>query len=269
MKKLIAGSRFATVALVGTMAAATLTMAGCATKPTYQGTNQAGPKIITNAQGVPNYHRVQRGDTVSQIAERYRLNYRQIGAINGLDSKYTIYSGQWLKLWEGAAAPRNNNSYNAAPTRPQLQPTYTPPVTNAPVNNAPSPAYEATANATSGYQYPSRNQVTRNFDAAAGNMGMWFAGNVGDPVLASQSGTVLYSGNGLPEYGNLIMIRHSDNYITAYAHNSQLLVKEGDTVQGGQRIANMGSSGQTNQVGLEFQVRLNGNPIDPRAVLGR
>ncbi|MER1973354.1 MAG: peptidoglycan DD-metalloendopeptidase family protein [Psychrobacter alimentarius] len=274
MKKLMAGSRFATAALIGTMTVATLAMVGCATKPTYQAANQAGPKIITNAQGVPNYHRVQRGDTVSQIAERYRLSYRQIGAMNGLDSKYTIYSGQWLKLWEGNQAagnnPRNNNSYNTAtPTVSQPAYTYTPPATNVPTNNSSSPAYEVTANSTSGYEYPSRNQVTRNFDAAAGNMGMWFAGNVGDPVLASQAGTVLYSGSGLPEYGNLIMIRHSDNYITAYAHNSQLLVKEGDTVQQGQRIANMGNSGQTNQVGLEFQVRLNGNPIDPRAVLVR
>ncbi len=88
-------------------------------------------------------------------------------------------------------------------------------------------------------------------------------------MLASQTGTVLYSGDGLTEYGNLIMIRHSDNYITAYAHNSQLLVKEGEVVQRGQRIASMGNSGQTDQVALEFQVRLNGNPIDPRAVLGR
>ena len=79
----------------------------------------------------------------------------------------------------------------------------------------------------------------------------------------------MYAGNGLQEYGNLIMIRHSDNYITAYAHNSELLVKEGDSVQRGQRIASMGNSGQTNQVGLEFQVRLNGNPVDPRSVLGR
>ena len=268
MKKIIAGSRFATVALIGTLTAASLTIVGCATKPTYQSANQAGPKIITNAQGVPNYHRVQRGDTVSQIAERYRLSYRQIGAMNGLDSKYTIYSGQWLKLWEGApvTAANNNryNTYNGTNTSAPSQPTYRPPVTSTP-----TPAYEATANATSGYDYPSRNQVVRNFDAAAGNMGMWFAGNEGDPVLASQSGTVLYSGSGLPEYGNLIMIRHSDNYITAYAHNSQLLVKEGEQVQLGQRIASMGSSGQTNQVGLEFQVRLNGNPIDPRAVLGR
>lgn len=273
MKKLTTGSHLAKAALIGTLSAATLTVVGCATKPTYQSANQAGPKIITNAQGVPNYHRVQRGDTVSQLAERYRLSYRKIGSLNGLDSKYTIYSGQWLKLWQGTqATTANNNRYNASAQR---QPTYNPPAntssnTNSASNNSSqSPAYEVTANTTSGYEYPSRNQVTRNFDAAAGNMGMWFAGKVGDPVLASQSGTVLYSGNGLPEYGELIMIRHSDNYITAYAHNSKLLVKEGDQVQHGQRIANMGSSGETNQVGLEFQVRLNGNPIDPRAVLGR
>ena len=263
MKKLIAGSRFATAALIGTLTVATLTIVGCATKPTYQSANQAGPTIITNAQGIPNYHRVQRGDTVSQIAERYRISYRQIGTLNGLDSKYTIYSGQWLKLWQGGQETAANNTY----TQPQQ--TYTPPVTSTPQNNSQNPVYAVTANATSGYEYPSRNQVTRNFDVSAGTMGMWFAGNVGDPVLASQSGTVLYSGNGLTEYGNLIMIRHSDNYITAYAHNSELLVKEGDAVQLGQRIASMGNSGTTNQVGLEFQVRLNGNPIDPRAVLGR
>ena len=270
MNNLTTGARFRAGALMGVMAAATLTMAGCATKPTYQAANQAGPKIITNNQGVPNYHRVQRGDTVSQIAARYNLNYRQIGALNGLDSKYTIYSGQWLKLWQGTPARANsNNRYNASNNNAAAaQPTYTPPVTNTP-NYSQAPVYEVTANTTSGYEYPTRNQITRNFDAASGTMGMWFAGNVGDPVLASQSGTVLYSGNGLPEYGNLIMIRHSDNYITAYAHNSALLVKEGEAVQRGQRIANMGSSGQTNQVGLEFQVRLNGNPIDPRAVLGR
>ncbi|MGO2339535.1 MAG: LysM peptidoglycan-binding domain-containing M23 family metallopeptidase [Psychrobacter sp.] len=265
MKKLIAGSRFVKTALVGTVTVAALTMVGCATKPTYQTVNQAGPQIVTNAQGVPNYHRVQRGDTVSQLAERYRISYRQIGALNNLDSKYTIYSGQWLKLWEGTSETVTNNTS----TTPQTT-TYTPSTTSTPTNNnSQSPVYAVTANATSGYEYPSSNQVTRNFDANAGTMGMWFAGNVGDPVLASQSGTVLYSGNGLTEYGNLIMIRHSDDYITAYAHNSELLVKEGDAVQRGQRIANMGSSGNTNQAGLEFQVRLNGNPVDPRAVLGR
>lgn len=265
MKKLTMRSQLVTTALIGSLAIA---MAGCATKPAYQPTSQSGPKVMTNAQGVPNYHLVKRGDTVSDIAARYRLNYRQVGAMNGLDSKYTIYSGQWLKLWEGTPA---------ATSRPTQQPTYRPPINNAPVTQSPviqspviqSPVNNPTANSASNYGYPSPNQVIRNFDAQAGNMGMWFAGQEGDPVIASQAGTVLYSGNGLPEYGNLIMIRHSDNYITAYAHNSQLLVKEGDQVQRAQRIANMGRSGQTDQVALEFQVRLNGNPIDPRAVLAR
>lgn len=270
MRKITTRSQLATAALVGTMAVAMTSMVGCATKPTYQPSTQTGPKVIVNAQGVPNYHLVKRGDTVGQIAERYRLNYRQVGALNNLDSKYTIYSGQWLKLWQGGTSgvstPARNNNYNVA-TKAPSRPTYTPPPTSSPSPS--SPAYEVTANSTAGYDYPSRNQVIRNFDASAGNMGMWFAGKEGDPVVASQAGTVLYSGNGLTEYGNLIMIRHSNNYITAYAHNSQLLVKEGDPVQRGQRIASMGSSGQTNQVGLEFQVRLNGNPIDPRAVLGR
>ncbi|WP_367111630.1 peptidoglycan DD-metalloendopeptidase family protein [uncultured Psychrobacter sp.] len=270
MKKLIFGSQLKTAALVSSLA---LIMTGCATKPTYQLPSQSAPTIITNSQGVPNYHLVKRGDTVSQIAARYRLNYRQIGALNGLDSQYTIYTGQYLKLWQAdqvtQVAPARNPNYNTATTPPprQQQP-YTAPNTPPPATNQ-TPAYSVTANATSGYEYPTRNQVIRNFDASAGTMGMWFTGQQGDPVLASQSGTVLYSGDGLPEYGNLIMIRHSDNYITAYAHNSQLLVREGDQVQRGQRIASMGSSGQTDQVALEFQVRLNGNPIDPRAVLGR
>ncbi|CAM4164666.1 peptidoglycan DD-metalloendopeptidase family protein [Psychrobacter arenosus] len=236
---------------------------GCATKPTYQAGGSAGPTIVANAQGVPNFYRVQRGDTVSQIAARYGMNYRHIGAINGLDSQYTIYSGQWLKLWEGGntqARPAANTGYQTN-TRPQ-QPT-------APAPKPSSPVYGTTATDTQGYVYPTSNQVIRNFDEQSGVMGMWFAGREGDPVVASQSGVVLYSGNGLPEYGNLIMVRHGESYITAYAHNSQLLVKEGDQVQRGQRIATMGRTGQTDQVGLEFQVRQNGNPIDPRALLGR
>lgn len=263
MKNLTVKSSLVVKLLVGSLSIASLAISGCATKPTYQGTNQAGPQIITNSQGVPNFYLVQRGDTVSQIAERYRLSYRQIGAMNNLDSRYTIYSGQLLKLWEGgqnAQRAPTNTGYSAPIVNNRPTTTVTP---------SPAPVYQSTANSTSGYAYPSTNQVVRNFDEASGNMGMWFAGQEGDPVLASQSGTVLYSGNGLAEYGNLIMIRHSNNYITAYAHNSQLLVQEGAQVQSGQRIATMGSSGQTNQVGLEFQVRLNGNPIDPRAVLGR
>ena len=235
-------------------------LTGCATKPTYQNQNMSGPTIVTNAQGVPNYYQVKRGDTVSQIAARYNMSYRQIGALNNLDSQYTIYSGQMLKLWQGG-----ESAAQQAQNTPRYTPRPTTPATNTPSTQAPS----SNANSATGYDYPTRNPVIRNFDAQSNNLGMWFSGQTGDPVYASQSGTVLYAGNGLQEYGNLIMIRHSNDYITAYAHNSELLVNEGDSVQRGQRIASMGNTGQTNQVALEFQVRLGGSPVDPRSVLGR
>lgn len=85
---------------VACLGAFVVVLAGCATKPTYQNTANNSRNIVVNAQGVPNYHLVQRGDTVSQIAQRYGMNYRQIGALNRLDSQYTIYTGQWLKLWK-------------------------------------------------------------------------------------------------------------------------------------------------------------------------
>ena len=95
-----------------------------------------------------------RGDTVSQIAARYRLNYRQIGALNGLDSQYTIYTGQYLKLWQG-----NENNYRNNNTNNSSQPIIAD-------NNSPSvsPIYDVTTNAALGYEYPSSNQVVRNFD---------------------------------------------------------------------------------------------------------
>ena len=233
-----------------------LMLSGCATKPTYQST---GPVVQVDARGVPNFYKVQSGDTVSHIAARYGLNYRQIGALNRLDSRYTIYAGQWLKLWEGGGTVAANKPVNTRPSTPTVQ---TRPQVNAPVYTPPTTTY------TKGYGYPTNNPVVKNFNANSGDMGMWFSGSMGDPVMASKAGVVMYAGNGLPEYGNLIMVRHDARYITVYAHNSQLLVKEGDQVQAGQRIATMGSTGQTTMVGLQFQVRENGTPIDPRAVLG-
>ncbi|WP_201532777.1 peptidoglycan DD-metalloendopeptidase family protein [Psychrobacter ciconiae] len=248
-------ARITLASLLGIFA---LVMTGCATKPSYKLPSQS-PTIITNAQGVPNFYEVKRGDTVSQIAARYGLNYRQIGALNRLDSQYTIYSGQMLKLWQG---DQNTAANNTAPSNSNT--TYSPP----PSNNS-LPDYNAAINSAIGYEYPTKNPIIRYFDESKDVKGLWFSGQMGDPVLASQAGVVLYSGDGLEEYGNLVMIRHSNNYITAYAHNSQLLVNEGESVQRGQQIATMGQTGQTNQVALEFQVRLDGNPIDPRLVLGR
>ncbi len=233
--------------LRATLSVATLSLAvlsftgltGCvATKP-----NETKHNIVINAQGVPNYYRVKNGDTVGKIAKRYHLNYRYIGRLNKLDSKYRIYTGQWLKLWEGRGSVQA--TINNKPSYPQ------------PVNPT------ITGSSQYGYIYPTNNAMIRGFGVNGSN-GMWFAGKKNDPVHASQSGTVIYAGNGLAEYGNLLIIRHSDELVTAYAHNNKLLVREGTYVSRGQRIATMGSTGNTNQVALEFQVRRNGTAVNPR-----
>ncbi len=239
-----------------------LIMTGCA------GTNSGNTnniKVVINDKGVPNYYRVKRGDTVSGIAQRYHMNYRKIGALNNLNSRYTIYAGQWLKLWEGSAA---TTSYQ--PTKNSYQPTKNKPAPVIQQNNSSVNTYPNTYNPSSlGFKYPSSNYVIKQYDMVNNVLGMWFAGNAGDPVYASKSGSVIYAGNGLQEYGNLIMVNHGNDYVTAYAHNSQLLVNEGDVVTKGQKIATMGQTGNTSQVALEFQVRQGGRAIDPRRVLNK
>ncbi len=218
-------------------------LTGCvATKPS----NSGKPKVVFNAQGVPNYYRVKSGDTVGKIAKRYRLNYRYIGRINRLDSQYRIYTGQWLKLWESKGVNNGSGGVNANGNPSQPRPP-------RPINPSPS---------ASQYIYPSNNTITKTF-GANGAKGMWFAGRPNDPVYASQAGTVIYAGNGLTEYGNLVIIRHTDELVTAYAHNSRLLVREGAYVKRGQRIATMGKTGNTSKVALEFQIRRNGTPVNP------
>ena len=113
---------------------------------------------------------------------------------------------------------------------------------------------------------PSTGRVLENFNLTKNVKGIRFGGNVGDPIVAAANGQVVYAADGLKEYGNLVLIKHIDGYITAYAHNSKMLVKSGDNVVAGQKIAEMGSSGTT-QTMLEFQVRLDGKPINPANIL--
>ena len=113
---------------------------------------------------------------------------------------------------------------------------------------------------------PSNGAVIENFNLASNVKGIRYGGNVGDPVFAAADGQVVYAADGLKEYGNLVLIKHINGYITAYAHNSKLNVNSGQNVAAGQKIAEMGSSGTTRTM-LEFQVRLDGKPINPTNVL--
>lgn len=260
--------------------ATVLVVTGCASTSSSQNI-----KVVTNAQGVPNYYRVKSGDTVSGIASRYNMNYRKIGQLNNLNSSYTIYAGQWLKLWEGTSTA-SSSSYGSSTTNSSSSYTTNnssayshtnssvPQTNNSYQNNYPSNytnnyTSNTTQQSSGSFKYPTSNPVSFQYDTSNSILGMWFSGSQGDPVYASQSGSVIYAGNGLQEYGNLVMINHGNDYVTAYAHNSQILVKEGDTVRQGQQIASMGNTGNTNGVALEFQVRQGGRAIDPRRVLSK
>ena len=113
--------------------------------------------------------------------------------------------------------------------------------------------------------WPAQGAVVTPFDEGK-NKGVSIAGRLGDPVLAAADGSVVYAGAGLRGYGNLIILKHSNTYLTAYAHNQALLVRENQTVKQGQRIAEMGSS-DADRVKLHFEVRRNGKPVDPLAYL--
>lgn len=108
--------------------------------------------------------------------------------------------------------------------------------------------------------------MIQQFNPATNVKGLRYGGNLGDPIYVAENGQVVYAADGLKEYGNLVLIKHIDGYITAYAHNSKMLVKSGDNVTAGQKIAEMGSSG-TNRVMLEFQIRLDGKPINPANII--
>ncbi len=169
-------------------------------------------------------------------------------------------------------APAESASANA-PMTAAAAPTSTaqPPAQAAPpvVATMPTPPPGATRSAGGiTWQWPASGKILGGFQAGSGGdgAGVDIAGNVGDPVRAAASGTVVYSGNGLIGYGELIIIKHNDTYLSAYGHNSRRLVKEGDRVGAGQEIALMGASGAP-RVELHFEIRKDGKPVDPLGYL--
>lgn len=132
-------------------------------------------------------------------------------------------------------------------------------------SSAPPPAPRVVKNGA--WQWPADGKLMRGFAAGAQpHKGIDIAGAIGDPVYAANGGTVVYAGSGVRGYGNLLIVKHDAQYLSAYAHNSRLLVKEGDVVSGGQRIAEIGDSG-ADRVKLHFELRRQGNPVDPLKVL--
>lgn len=200
---------------------------------------------------------VQAGDTVFGIAFRAGLNYRDVAAWNGIDEPYTIRIGQRLRL----SPPANGNSQkpvmNGAPQKPQtaapVQPSAQPPAPKAP-----EPLLSNIV-----WQWPTKGEVIGRFVADdKTRQGINIAGRPGQEIHAAADGVVVYSGTGLIGYGELLIVKHGNEWISAYAHNSKRLVAEGVKVKAGQHIADMGDTGSISTM-LHFEIRRNGKPVDP------
>ncbi|MCB1724822.1 MAG: peptidoglycan DD-metalloendopeptidase family protein [Gammaproteobacteria bacterium] len=201
-------------------------------------------------------YRVQRGDTLYGIAWQQGIDYRQIARWNGLRPPYRIYVGQTLSL--------------RAPREPHIPPADPPPTVRNPPRTstvtAPRPAV-STRPARLVWSWPAHGRITATFDANDRlRSGIKIAGRAGDSVTASESGRVVYSGSGLIGYGRLIIIKHNENYLSAYGHNRKIMVAEGDQVAKGQKIAEMGFTNNGDPL-LHFEIRRDGKPVDPIRLL--
>ncbi|USP41469.1 peptidoglycan DD-metalloendopeptidase family protein [Acinetobacter sp. XS-4] len=250
------------IMLLSVVVGFTVAMAGCASKPQINNSSRYAM--------APNYYTVRSGDTLSGIAMRYGLDYISIAEMNDIPAPYRIYVNQSLRLKKGSSPRTVSTQVMAQPEQIKRQtialPTTQPvtPVTQ-PSTTAPSTNTTVTSvapNSSLRWIKPTNGPVIQGFNLANNVKGIRYGGNQGDPIYAAADGQVVYAADGLKEYGNLVLIKHIDGYISAYAHNSKMFVKSGDNITAGQKIAEMGSTGAS-QVMLEFQIRLDGKPINP------
>lgn len=237
-------------------------LSGCSNSPyvPLEDRYRAGAPVT---QGV---HTVRKGETLFAIAWRYHRDYKQLARINGIKRPYRIYPGQKIQLSNYAKnVTKANKKQTSVPGSSQTQ-RY-----KKTANDA-KPIQEKVANQRDkrvniAWRWPARGSVLNHFSSRGKvNKGITLAGKRGDPVFAAASGEVVYSGDGFVGYRNLIVIRHSKTFLSAYAHNNRLLVKEGQQVKAGEKIAEIGSTGATRDQ-LYFEIRSNGKPVDPMRYL--
>lgn len=195
-------------------------------------------------------YRVRSGDTLIGIAFKLGIDHRRLAAINGIKDRDLIYAGQVLKTQGSPVANTSTPPSKAVAERSANKPT-TPTKSVAPV----------VTNFTWGWPHTGK-LLAKYSSKEGGNKGLDISGKLGDDVKSAAPGMVVYAGSGLLGYGNLVIISHSQEFLSAYAHNSRILVKENQQVKAGQIIAELGSSGATVPM-LHFEIRKDGKPVDP------
>ena len=262
---------------LGFTASALLALAACTSSPRTPApveTRGSSPKVIAQPvapapetvkvmpgaenAGKPGYYTVQRGDTLTRIALDHGHSWRDLASWNSLPNAHLIEVGQVLRVASPSATVESSGVV--------VQPLGV----SAEVATAPKPVATPTPTPSAndeglGFAWPASGSVIGGFDEAK-NKGLDIGGKAGDPVQAAADGQVVYAGAGLRGYGNLIILKHNNTFLTAYAHNQALLVKEDQKVRKGQKIAEMGKT-DADRVKLHFEIRRQGKPVDPAKYL--
>ena len=257
-------SRTALVPLV----ALVLALAGCgSSKVVREGGSGSAARASTPKPGQT--VTVRKGDNLYRLAVNNGISPLDLAMWNGIQPPYTIYPGQKLRLYPSAGGTRA-----AAASTPRSSGTSRPVTdsrgrTVAPTQAPPQPTGPAPASSAVSWRWPADGQlVSRYTDGDPTRQGIGVAGAAGQAVRAAGDGVIVYSGSGLVGYGELIIIKHDEQWLSAYGHNRKRLVGEGDRVKAGQQIAEMGRTGAERDM-LHFEIRYNGKPVDPLRYLPR
>ncbi|XHA15888.1 amidase activator ActS [Citrobacter farmeri] len=214
----------------------------------------SGSKSSNSGSGSGAVYTVKRGDTLYRISRTTGTSVKDLARLNGISPPYTIEVGQKLKLGGSKTASAKSTKKSSTKT------TAVRPSSSVPQSSWPPVGQRC-------WQWPASGKVILPYSTAeGGNKGIDISAARGTPVYAAGAGKVVYVGNQLRGYGNLIMIKHSEDYITAYAHNDTMLVNNGQSVKAGQKIATMGSTDAAS-VRLHFQIRYRATAIDPQRYL--
>lgn len=238
-----------------------LLLSGCALTDGFV----AVEKKFELAQQDNTKYRVKAGDTLYSIAWNYGLDFRNLASGNSISSPYVIQPGQVIDLTKVSAsvtAPVAKQVKISSATLPEKNSS--PKFDVKKSQTAPKTSFNSRQTK---WQWPAKGAVIGYFSTKKPvNKGIDIAGRLGEPVVAASTGNVVYAGRGLRGYGNMVIIRHNDQTLSAYAHTSRILVAEGDSVKAGQKIAEIGST-DSRRSKLHFEIRKEGQPVNPMTVL--
>ena len=231
---------------------------GCSTTPRAKPANVVDRSGGGDESTPAGYYRVKRGDTLARIALDNGQSPRDLAQWNNLSNPNLIEVGDLILV-----KPPVSSKMTVKPI-PKTAGDITPKTDAPKVDSAKEAPKEIVAEPGIRLSWPAKGKVTEDFSEKT--KGIDIAGKLGEPITAASDGKVVYAGNSLRGYGNLVIIKHDNTYLTAYAHNRTLLVKEGDTAKKGQKIAEMGDT-DANSVKLHFELRVNGKPVNPTPYL--